>query len=380
MFASLAQYHPHGVCYLWESDLLWTHAISDGLIALAYYSIPVGLVYFVRKRKDLPFDWIFVAFATFILACGTTHAMAIWTLWSPDYWASAWVKIVTAGASVATAALLVPLIPKAVELPSPTQLQEANEALRASEAENRALTQDLQRRLEELEEVNQELNSFARSVSHDLQAPLRAMEGFAEALLDDYGPQLDEYGQEYTERIADSSRRMSRMIEELLEYSRLVRAEFEVMPVELRQVVDDVVASLDETIRTEGADVNVDVGDTVAMAHRSTLRRLVSNLLVNALTYVEPGSTPRVTVRTEDRDDRVRLVVEDEGIGIPKDQQEKIFRVFERLHSREEFEGTGIGLAEVRKGAERMGGSVGVDSEPGEGSRFWIELEKGARA
>ena len=352
MFATLAQYHPHGVCYLWESELLWTHAISDGLITLAYYSIPVGLVYFVRKRKDLPFNWMFVAFAAFIVACGTTHAMAIWTLWEPDYWASAGVKVVTAGASLATAALMVPLIPKALALPSPAQLEEAN----------------------------RELDSFAYSVSHDLQAPLRAMEGFAVALLEDYASDLDEHGQEYAERIAGASRRMSRMVDELLEYSRLVRADLRLVPLKVEPLVADVLDTVMPRIRETGAEVAVDVGVETVRAHRTTLHRMLTNLVVNALTYVEEDATPRITIGAERRNGRVRIVVEDDGIGIPPEYQDRVFDVFERLHSREEFEGTGIGLAEVRKGANRMGGSVGVDSEPGRGSRFWIELEEGGTA
>ena len=350
MLASLAQYHPHGVCYLWETDLLWTHAISDGLITLAYYSIPIGLVYFVRKRKDLPFDWMFVAFATFILACGTTHAMAVWTLWQPDYWASAGVKIVTAGASLATAALMVPLIPKALALPSPT----------------------------ELEEVNRELDAFAYSVSHDLQAPLRAMEGFAVALEEDYGPELDETGREYTERIAGAARRMSGMVDELLDYSRLVRAELRLTPVAVEPLVDDVIESVRPRVAESGAQIQVDVDDLRVRAHGSTLQRVLTNLVVNAVTYVEDGEAARVRIYTErPKKGRVRIVVEDRGIGIAPEYHDQVFDVFERLHSREEFPGTGIGLAEVRKGAERMGGSVGLESEPGRGSRFWVELPEG---
>lgn len=378
---NLAQYHPHGVCYLWESELVWTHAISDGLITLAYYSIPVGLIYVVRKRKDLPFDWMFVAFAAFILACGTTHAMAVWTLWHPDYWASAWVKVATAGASLATAALMVPLIPKAVALPSPEEMRETNQALRVAEASNRALNEDLSQRLEELEEVNAELDSFAYSVSHDLQAPLRAMEGFATALQEDYGSELDEYGQEYTERIAGAARRMSVMIQELLDYSRLVRAELTLSPVRVQPVIDDVIADLEPRIRESGAEIRIDVDDVTVMGHRATLQRMLTNLVANALTYVEPDEAPVVTIRTESGEgERLRIVVEDRGIGIAPEYQEQIFHVFERLHSREEFHGTGIGLAEVRKGARRMNGASGVESEAGEGSRFWIGLARGGRA
>lgn len=121
---------PHGHCYLWQPELVGLHILADGLIALAYYSIPLMLVYFVRRRKDVPFDWMFLMFSTFILACGTTHVMEIWTLWHPTYWLSGLIKAITAFVSVSTALLLVPLIPQALALPSPAQLEAANLALR----------------------------------------------------------------------------------------------------------------------------------------------------------------------------------------------------------------------------------------------------------
>ncbi|TRZ57011.1 MAG: PAS domain S-box protein [Rhodocyclaceae bacterium] len=114
---------PHGHCFLWSPSLLLTFVISDALIGLSYYSIPVGLLYFVRKRKDLRFNWIFKLFSVFIFACGTTHFLAIWTIWHPDYWLDAGAKVVTALASVITAVLLWPLIPRAIRLPSTRQLK-----------------------------------------------------------------------------------------------------------------------------------------------------------------------------------------------------------------------------------------------------------------
>ena len=109
---SPSNFMPHGYCYLWNMELVSLHLISDALIALSYFSIPVTLVYFIRKRRDLPFSWIFVCFGVFILACGATHAMEIWNLWHANYWLSGGIKAVTALASVATAILLVRLIPQ----------------------------------------------------------------------------------------------------------------------------------------------------------------------------------------------------------------------------------------------------------------------------
>lgn len=131
------QFIPHGHCYLWQPELVWLHILSDALIALAYYSIPITLVYFVRKRQDLPFNWIFLLFGTFIIACGTSHLMEIWTLWHPTYWLSGLIKSITAIVSVYTALELVPLVPKALALPSPAQLEAANRELQREIAERK---------------------------------------------------------------------------------------------------------------------------------------------------------------------------------------------------------------------------------------------------
>jgi PAS domain-containing protein len=149
-------YIPHGHCYLWQTGLVELHVLSDSLIAIAYYSIPLTLLYFVRKRQDLPFNWIFILFGAFIVACGTTHIMDVWTLWYPTYWLSGSIKAATALVSVYTAMTLVPLVPQALALPSPAQLEAANRELeqeiqerqqieaelRISEARYRAIIED----------------------------------------------------------------------------------------------------------------------------------------------------------------------------------------------------------------------------------------------
>jgi PAS domain S-box-containing protein len=125
LFAS-GGFIPHGHCFLWKPALVWLHVMSDSLIAIAYYSIPITLIYFVRKRDDLPFNWIFLLFGAFIVACGTSHVMEIWTLWHPTYWLSGFIKAITALISLYTALALVPLVPLALALPSPRQLEKAN--------------------------------------------------------------------------------------------------------------------------------------------------------------------------------------------------------------------------------------------------------------
>ncbi|QSJ15008.1 response regulator [Nostoc sp. UHCC 0702] len=180
---SAGSFIPHGHCYLWKPGLVWLHLISDTIIALAYYSIPLTLFYFVRKRQDLPFYWIFLLFAAFIISCGTTHMAEIWTLWYPTYWLSGMLKAATAIISLFTAIELVPLVPQALALPSPTQLSQANRALHAQIAERlqvenqlRKLQNELEQRVQlrtaELVKVNQQLQQEIDE-RHRTEAALR---------------------------------------------------------------------------------------------------------------------------------------------------------------------------------------------------------------
>ena len=160
---------PHGFCLLWDTNLVWLHVVSDAVITLAYYAIPFGLVYFVRKRQDLAFHWIFLLFGIFIFACGTTHLMNIWTLWQPLYVLEGGIKLLTAGASIATAIILVPLIPKALALPSPSQLAAANQTLLQQIREREHVEALLQQSNAELERRVQERTTDLANVIATLQ-------------------------------------------------------------------------------------------------------------------------------------------------------------------------------------------------------------------
>ena len=261
---------------------------------------------------------------------------------------------------------------------------ELEERVAEVERLNRALTnllEDLQaanRNLEataaRLRETNEELEAFVYSVSHDLRAPLRAMEGFAQALLEDYGEGMDPTARDYAGRIIAAARRMDVLIQDLLAYSRVSRTEVRLGSVALERVIQDVLQELEAEIREKNAQVLVEEPLPLVQAHYTILCQVLSNLLSNAVKFVAEGVRPRVRMWAEERGEWIRLWVEDNGIGIPPEYYERIFRIFERLHGIETYPGTGVGLAIVKKGVERMGGRVGVESEVGQGSRFWIEL------
>jgi len=237
------------------------------------------------------------------------------------------------------------------------------------------LEQRVQERTRELEAANQELDAFSYSISHDLRAPLRAMQGFTEALLEDYGERLDPTGQDYAQRIVAASHRMDALIQDLLAYSRLSRTEVRLDPVNVEALLDEVCAQLATELKDRGAEISIDRPLARVMAHRTVFGQILANLLTNAVKFVSPTTRPRIRIWSDVRSDWVRVWVEDNGIGIVPEHRDRIFRAFERLHGVEQYPGTGIGLAIVQKGIARLGGQVGIESAPGQGSRFWVELK-----
>jgi signal transduction histidine kinase len=319
------------------------------------------------------------------------------------------------------------------------------------------LEQHVAERTAKLQEINAELESFCYTVSHDLRAPLRAMQGFASVLQEDCAHQLNELGQKYAQRIVTAAQRMDNMIQDLLAYSRISRAELHLQPVSLELVVAEVLDQLKQEIQDANAQITVAAKGLTPLpeilGHRGTLIQVVSNLLTNAIKFVPKRVQPQVQIWAEEIESRgagdhtrremgrcgdgemagvhtrrwrdaqtggwgerkfvdnpgfelsnsltpllvgvpvpssyefrsptlpspaspkkwVRLWVEDNGLGIQPEHQERIFNVFQRLHGQETYPGTGIGLAIVRKGMERMGGRSGVESSLARGSRFWLE-------
>jgi light-regulated signal transduction histidine kinase (bacteriophytochrome) len=226
---------------------------------------------------------------------------------------------------------------------------------------------------EELQRSNEELQRFAYVASHDLQEPLRSIISFSQLLARRYEGRLDTDADEYIGFIVEGGNRMQRLIEDLLQLSRIETTARPLEPTDAGEVVDGVLRAMETPIREAGATVEVEPLPTV-MADAAQLAQVFTNLIANALKYRRPDVPPAIRISAE-RAGRVwRVAVADNGIGIEPEYYGRIFVIFQRLHTQEKYDGTGIGLAVVKKIVERHGGKVWVESTPGEGSTFLFTL------
>jgi len=632
-------FQPHGFCYRWNSGLVWLNVLSDALIALAYFTIPFTLLWFIRKRRDLPFSWMFALFGVFIIACGTTHVMEVWNLWHAQYWLAGIIKAITALASILTAILLVQLVPKALALPSPDELKEvnrhlvertkelarantelasANKALvqfqeqqrllfdnipypvrvyelntlaikdvnesairrygysreeflsltikdlrpaedtpaileSAKKAPNGAETtgiwrhrkkngavidveitscavvfegrdgrlmvatditerkqaeeilqesdgrlnllvrgvkdyailmldpegrittwnegaehikgyradetigehfskfytpeavaqnkpaQDLkiateQGRFEEegwrmrkdgsrfwanvaitalrdktgqlrgfgkvtrditqhkkaeevlerqrkelarsnagLVEANKELESFSYSVSHDLRAPLRTIDGFSHALLEDCADRLDDAGKTHLHRIRAATQKMGLLIDDLLNLSRLARTELHRQSLDVSALARSIASDLQKAQPQRQIELRIEDG-LKTTADPGLLRVVLVNLLSNAWKFTSKRESAHIEFGMARGNGTPAYFVRDDGVGFDPAYADRLFGAFQRLHAAADFAGTGIGLATVQRIVHRHGGRIWAESAVGRGATFYFTM------
>jgi signal transduction histidine kinase len=398
---------PHGLCLTWRPDLIWSFVVSDALIAASYFSIPVVLFTFVSRRKDIVFPWVFLLFGAFILLCGATHATDVLTLWEPAYGVTVLVRVATAIVSVLMAAMLWPLMPQALALPSTTQLRQLNDELgrevterRRAEDALRDLNADLERRVSdrtlaltesteklqaeilERERVEQQLRhsaerlaQFAYVASHDLQEPLRKIAVYADLLEQAIAKSDRDEVARAARVVASSAVRARSLVHNLLAFSRATGSETQAQPLDLRAEVELALSDLSAAIEETRAQVTVDIPPVTVSADRAQLGRLIQNIVSNAIKYHEPGAAPVIDIRAAPVGQaKAELSIVDDGIGFDENFAKEIFQPFKRLAGAAQYAGTGIGLAICKAIADRYGWTIGVRSRPGEGATFTVTL------
>jgi len=244
------------------------------------------------------------------------------------------------------------------------------------EKERAGLESRVAERTAQLQTTISELEAFSYSLSHDMRAPLRAMEGYTQLLRNILAEKLGPKEIDFFGRIMASAERLDNLIQDVLQYSRVARAPLELKEIDLEKLVGQVISDY-PNLQSPDADIQVQKPLLRVMGHEAFLTQCISNLLSNAVKFVAPGVKPKVTIYTKAYGREARLFVEDNGIGISAENQKQIFGIFQRLHPNTTYPGTGIGLAIVQKAVQRMGGRVGVESTLGKGSSFWLQLKRG---
>jgi signal transduction histidine kinase len=334
------EFLPHVFCYRWDSGLVYLHAISDSLIFLAYFTIPFGLAYLVRKRKDIPFNWIFLAFACFIVFCGLTHAMEVWTLWHPDYWLAGIIKALTAVASIATAIALLPIIPKAISIPSPTQLLVANEALRVQQESLR----DLSGRLLTIQD--DERRHIARELHDSMGQQLVAIKMLLQS-----GMVRRQSGSDATRALEEAVESCDVAMQQMRTLSHLLYPPL-LDELGLAAALNWYVSGLRER---SALDVRFQMTHADELKLPPEIERAIFRIVQECLTNVlRHSGSPLATVHLVRSTNDIAVRVTDQGKGIPAQERAKIVAG-----------GTiGVGLRGMRERVGQLGGTLDIQSNP----------------
>lgn len=368
-----SMFSPHGICLLWEPGLIWLHVASDTLIAAAYFSIPIALSIFVAKRRDVEFGWIFWAFAIFIMACGLTHVLSIVTLWVPIYGIEGLVKAATAVASVFTAAILWPLLPKLLAIPSPAQLRDAQVAL-IEEGRYRREAEDMLRHTQKMEAIGH----LTGGVAHDFNNLLTIIIGNLEIAERSIESWTDGTRDRLTRVVASAAAGAHRAVvltQRLLAFAR--KQPLDPRPVNINELLRAMSDFFRRTL-SENIDLEIVGGAGVwsVEVDPSQMEAAVLNLVVNARDAM--AGTGKLTIETSNAfideayaqqnadvavGQYVLIAVSDNGPGMPKDIQDRAFDPF--FTTKEPGQGTGLGLSQVYGFVKQSGGHVKIYSEIG---------------
>ncbi|GAX40602.1 two-component sensor histidine kinase [Tolypothrix sp. NIES-4075] len=429
-FFSDGSFIPHGHCYLWKPWLVWMHIASDSLIALVYYSIPIILVYFVKKREDLPFKWIVLLFGAFIVSCGTTHIMDVWTLWHPTYWLSGFIKVITALVSLSTAIALLPVIPKAIALPSPAQLETANCQLKLALKE----LANTQAQLIQTEKMSS-LGQLVAGIAHEINNPANFIYGnIAPAheyvqdlfslisLYEKYYPctipEIHAYAEEIDldfikadfpkilSSIQMGSDRIREIVLSLRNFSRL--GEAEIKKVDIHEGIDSTLIILQNRLKAKtncpAIEVIKEYGDLPKVeCYAGEINQVFLNILTNAIDTLEesmvscqevslvrtlrvsskitdnghaillPNEKPQIRISTKVVDNNQVLIrFSDNGCGMTEEVKQKMFNPF--FTTKSVGSGTGLGMSISYQIIDKHGGQLKCISAPLQGTEFIIQI------
>ncbi len=375
---------PHGICLLWEPELIWLHVLSDSVIAVSYFSIPVALSIFVSKRRDVDFGFIFWAFALFIMACGFTHVLSIITLWVPVYGVEGLIKALTAVASILTAVVLWPLLPKILALPSPSQLRAAEAAL-AQEGRHRREAEDMLRHAQKMEAIGQ----LTGGVAHDFNNLLTIISGNIEIAQRSLNLWSEATRERLTRSITNAARgaqRAATLTQRLLAFARR-------QPLDPRLTnVNQLISGMSEFFRRAlGENIDLEIVGSAGLwqveVDPNQMEAAILNLVVNAKDAM--ADKGKLTIETGNAfidesysqqnagipvGQYIQISVSDTGAGMSREVQEKAFDPF--FTTKEPGQGTGLGLSQVYGFVKQSGGHVKIYSEVGEGTTIKIYLRR----
>jgi PAS domain S-box-containing protein len=491
---------PHGHCYFWTPEILWPHAISDSIIALAYSFIPLSLIYIFKKRSDFKFVWIMILFAIFILGCGLTHVMDVINIWQPWYRLDNTIRAITALASIGTAIVLVKITPQIIKIPTAKQWEEINneledvnkelinqinelklkdktiEAFKQFESltetlpqlvittdpngnvkfynqrwyqftglpfeqslyealkkivhpdyilqilkifkegfeemqpfqtelliknvngeynwylakalpvdmnskyswiitatdihEQRKYHEELENKNRQLHLINNDLDNFVYTASHDLKAPISNIEGLVLALKSEKSSNASESEKILMDHMDKTISRFKKTINELTQISK-IQKDIEEKEEEIfcQEIIQDVINDFEFNIRETGAIINLNIQVPVLYFSKKNFRSILSNLISNSLKYKDHSRQLFINILIYSEANYTILKISDNGLGFNANQN-KVFGMFKRFH--DHVEGSGIGLYIVKKIIDNYGGKIEVDSEEGVGSTFKI--------
>ena len=365
---------PHGHCYLWQPELVWLQAITNGSIGVSYVAIAAMLAYLVHKGQYVPFRGMALAFGVFIVSCGLTHFLDVYVIWDPIYWTDGVVRAVTAIASVGTALMLPPLIPKAISL--------ARGAKRAQERgiELETALEEMETAYERARELERMKTEFFANVSHELRTPLTLILGPAQRLADDAG--LDERQRSDLDLIQRNARTLLKHVNDLLDVSRFEAGKLEpaYARVDLSRMVRTVAANFEGLTRDRDMSFRVEAPETLpAEVDADKMQRVLLNLLSNAFKFTPAGGAVRCSLRERGAADLV-IEVADSGPGIPKEHRDRVFDRFGQLDASatRKHGGTGLGLAIAKDFVTVHGGRIEIDDAEEGGALVRVTIPRRA--